>query len=161
MTLIKNIILILLFFISTKTFGQTDFKFQKLYFYVSPNCHGICEEYHLLVDSNGIVKLHAVKVIKKNTEFESNPKKEGYFTGQLTTKQFDTLVSIIKRCDMEHITDFGVNCCDGQWKKIKVNYNNKVKTIETLYPKDNLKLLVEYIYYIIKKQKLKRTNETW
>ncbi len=161
MAIIKNIIFVLLLLISIKTLGQSEFKFQKIYFYVSPTCHGRCEEYHLTVDSNKFVKLHAVKVIKKNTEFESDPKKEGYFSGYLNSKEYNKLIDLIKQCDIENLSDFGVTCCDGQWKKIKINYNNKMQSFETMHPKGNFKILIDYIYYIIEKKNYKRTNETW
>jgi hypothetical protein len=161
MTPIKNIIFVLLLLLSIKTLGQSDFKLQKIYFYVSPNCFGICDEYYLVVDSNRMVKLHAVQVIKKDTELEHEPKKEGYFSGQLSSKEYKKLINLIIQCDIERLTDFGVSCCDGQKKKMVISYNNKVKTFETMHPKGNFKFLVDYIYYIIEKKGYKRTSETW
>jgi hypothetical protein len=158
-----RILQIILVFISLNVFGQSKdaFKFDSIYFETSPKCFGWCPFYKMQIDSDRNIKLHSIIVYKKGTEFDKDSTKQGRFVGVLSKKKYAQLLSILKSCNLETLSYYGENCCDAPYKTLVVNYNNKVKEIQIMHPKNELATLVIFLYEIIDKNKFRRTEDLW
>lgn len=141
-------------------FGQTKInsEFNRIRFKSDPNCFGFCPYYLLTIDSIGFAKLDADYVIKKGTEMEIDSAKNGTFIGVLTKKQLKKIISLSLKCASSENDNSGPSCCDAPWKYLTITLKDKEKVISTMFPKNDLKILVDYLYEIIGTNKFDKTK---
>ena len=140
--------------------GQTkvNSEFNRIRFRVDPDCFGSCPYYLLIIDSVGTVKLEADYVVKKGTEFEKDATKNGTFIGGLSKKQLKKIISLSLKCASSEKNNSGPGCCDAPWKYLTITLKDREKVIATMFPKKDLKSLVNYLYEIIDTNKFDKTK---
>lgn len=136
-----------------------DFKLNKIIFHAS-GCYGTCPIIDMEI-SGKEVKLHIVKFENGSLSMKE-PEQSGYFTGKLSDRQYEELVSLLVKSKIDEINiDGQMLCCDGAVKTI-ITYHNKGRNyVKTMFEPRILQELINYLYNITDAASLQRTQETF
>lgn len=139
-----------------------NIKFEKFIFHTSM-CFGTCPVYHLEVNNEKELKLHAEHVFPKTYDFQSllepDTAKTGYFRGLVNDTTFNKLMSELNTIGLDTLNFNNINCCDGSLITIIVYYNGKRKFLQSMFPPDNAYKLISTLYEICEANSNKKTNE--
>ena len=157
---IASIVLFSLIWLSCSYADQKLKGFQKVIFHTS-ECFGSCPIYHLEVDKDKNVKLHAEEVFKVSDgqPFEVDSSKIGYFTGKLDDSTFSRLAYLLTSKGLDTLTYAGGNCCDGSVKTIVIYKDNERKQLEAMDPVDQVQPIVSMLLEVCKSESLQPTLE--
>ena len=154
----KFIILLLLpLFVSAQ---QKTEAFKKIIFHTSM-CFGKCPVYHLQIECNKKIKLHAEHVYKKdaNMSVVEDTSKIGYFTGTVDNQLFNSLVKELKKINLDSVKLDGPTCCDGSVTSMIIYYRAKRKSGQSMVPAEEMRPIIGILTQICQSPDLKRTKE--
>lgn len=157
----KTTITLLLAVILFSCSGQKDtVKFEKVIFH-SSRCFGDCPVIHLQVNKDKSLLLSQLKSTRmgKVAEGKASDRKEEYeyFKGEVSDVLYNELLAALAKADT--VSFKGQNCCDAPMKSIIAYYNGKRKHIETMFPPEQGRQLIDVLYKISKSDKLEKTTE--
>lgn len=154
--------IVLVFWGCTKT--NQKVKLEKIIFHTS-SCFGSCPVYHLQIDNNKQIKLHAERVYKEPSDFgyfELDSSKMGYFTGSISDTVFNKLIEELSSIGLDTLVFDGVDCCDGSVITMIVYYNDgKRKFLKSMFPPTHTNQVIETLHNICEKSTLTRTPQSF
>lgn len=137
-------------------------KLDKIIFHTT-RCLGLCPAYHSQIDRNKTLLLHSEYVDNTpgiNTDL-NNPdtSRIGYFTGQVSDRQYTELVNELENIGLDDLQFDGVDCCDASTKTIIVYYNGKRKFLKSMFPPREADKLISLLRSICESTKTQRTDK--
>lgn len=162
--MIRLIVLTALILILASCVQYKKIKLEKIIFHTS-RCFGSCPAYHTQIDSTGTLLLYSEYVDKTpdiNTDL-NNPDttKMGYFTGQVSDRQYKELVNELENVGLDNLHFDGRDCCDGSTKTIIIYFNGKRKFLKSMFPPREADKLISQLRYITESTVTQRTNQTF
>ncbi len=150
------IILFLPLFIS----AQKTCEFKKIIYHTSM-CFGRCPVYHLQIEKNRNVKLHAERVYKQDSTGKSidDSTQIGYFTGKVDKQLYNELIKALQTANPDKLEFDGKTCCDGSVTTIILYYQGKRKFLESMFPPQEARPVISILSQICKTGQLKRTKK--
>jgi hypothetical protein len=157
---------------------KPPFVFEKLVYHaIGKGCEGRCHTFHLSVDSSKNVKLYAERVYKNYDEIDRMYEKArntkvdtvypdsllawsriGYFTGKVNDTTFNKLITVLKQVNLDSLEFPDWHCCDGIDKTLIVYYNNKRKTLWSMFPPDSTRKVFHTLNEIFHQDNFVRTD---
>lgn len=131
---------------------------EKICFHTS-YCFGTCPTYHLEIDSSKNVNLFIEEIYKKDSEFEVDKDKIGYYKGEIENHDYSKLVNLIRTCNLNLLKFDEADCCDGSVITIIVYYNGKRKYLKSMFPPKIANKLISFLYDLCENTQLIRTKE--
>ena len=157
----KAFLLLLVAAASLRDCGHPDtkLKLEQIVFHTSP-CFGACPTYHLEVNSDKTLRLHAERVYRKDKGFSLDPDsaRTGYFAGTVADSTYNKLVHELETIGLDTVKIGGPQCCDGSLKTIIVYYNGQRKFFKTMFPPDEARSLIAILYQIAETSRLQRAS---
>ncbi|MDQ3110041.1 MAG: DUF6438 domain-containing protein [Bacteroidota bacterium] len=132
--------------------------FEKIIFHTSM-CFGTCPVYHMEVDGNKNVKLHAETIFARGVGIQRDSSKIGYFKGTANDTAFDDLTHEIQTLGIDTLNFGNARCCDGSLITIIVYHDGKRKFMQSMFPPARTRNLISALYAICEKSKLEKTEE--
>lgn len=155
--------LLLFLFLIVSFYGcnqnKTDISFEKITLH-STMCLGSCPIYHLEINNDKQIKLF-VEDFYIEESLEKDLSKIGYFSGELSEKEYQYLINLLRNLDFNEDKTIENHCCDGSLKTISIYYNGKIKVIETMFPSEKTIELVSFLIDVCEKDQLVKTNEKY
>lgn len=132
--------------------------FEKIVFHTSA-CLLACPIYHLEINKDKKAHLYA-ELIYNDTSLELNYAKMGYFDLTVNDTLFRNLVKEVESIDIDNLKFDGALCCDESIISIIVYYDGKRKVLQSMYPPDKAKKMINLLYEICQTSKsTKATKE--
>ncbi len=156
----KYILLISLTALLSSCENNKEFKLKKVIFH-SSYCFGSCPSYHLQIDDKRNVKFFSETVYKANSAYEEDTSRMGYFVGSIDIKSYNKIDSLIKNIGIDTLNFGHYNCCDGSKKTLIVYHNWRRIYLKSMFPPQKTDNLLNELYQICERNKLKRTNKTF
>ena len=113
---------------SNKQNGDAAFDFFDITFY-SSTCNGTCPDLTMSINSQGKVQL--IRDIYKSKGVVDSTK-SGAFNGEISKKDFDKLLSLIKEINWDRLDWPKVMCCDLPVKTVMVGVNGRSKNYKSM-----------------------------
>jgi Domain of unknown function (DUF6438) len=137
-------------FFKRNYFIDTSIKFEKLVFRTT-ECFGTCPTLNIQLDKeeNIIYSGH----VYNDTALSGN------FWGTISKKDMDTLVQLLRNCQLETLHWRTHNCCDGSMITLIVYYNDKRKYFKSMFPPNISEDLISFLYKLNSKATLTRREE--
>ncbi|MBC7626947.1 DUF6438 domain-containing protein [Ferruginibacter sp.] len=149
----KKIISILLsIFLFLNCDAQEKFQFSELTFH-STGCNKSCPDISVNINSDKTIKL--IRVIYTSSGLYDSLQ-SGTFKGTLKDKDYDKLISQLKRYDFDSLQFPDVLCCDSSIKTILISYNGKYKRFKSMTPPKEATTLIDFLTQFSKKISLPR-----
>lgn len=136
---------------------EQKFSLEKIIFH-SSMCFGTCPSYHLEIRRNRDTRLYSEVVFKKNSDYEEDKEKIGYFIGSIDKTNFIKLENLIQKVGIDTLKFDNINCCDGSVIKLIVYYNGKKKVLESMFPPKESNELIKQLFFICKNHQLRKTE---
>lgn len=134
--------------------------FEKITFH-SSRCFGSCPVINLQLNKDKSLYLSKQEfTLRHKVSGNENAGQESeldYFKGTVSDKLYSELLEELAKTDT--VSFKGQNCCDAPLKTFTAYYNGKRKHIETMFPPEEAKKLIEVLYEISKSGGLEKTTE--
>ncbi|HEY0092275.1 MAG TPA: DUF6438 domain-containing protein [Flavobacterium sp.] len=133
-------------------------KFEKVVFHTS-RCFGDCPVYHLQVNNDKTFLLSKEESVRsaKQSAMGTGQSETDYFKGKVRDEDYSLLLSELEKTDSLKFK--GENCCDAPLRTIISYYNGKRKYVQTMFPPEKAKPLIEVLMRICKSENLTPTEK--
>lgn len=157
------VVLMLSLVISCKTTNK-EIKFDKIIFHSSA-CFGMCNTYHLEIDSTKKVFLFVQEKYNNDAEpfisYNLEDSSMGYFKGMMDDCTFLKITKAFQKVGIDSLEFPEVLCCDGQVITIIAYYNGKRKYLKSMIPPEKSYQLINVLMRFCNHHSLPRTKDTF
>jgi len=139
-------------FFRRKHFIDSSINFEKLVFRTT-DCFGQCPVLNIQMDKE--------QNIIYSGEIYQDPVLSGDFTGKFSKEDLDTIVHLLRNCQLETLRWRPTSCCDAPMITLIIYYNDKRKYFKSMFPPKISDDLISFLYKINSKATLTRQDKSF
>lgn len=124
--------------------SKKEFQFNELTFH-SSTCNGTCPEISLNIGNDK--KIQLVRTIYKE-KGQADSLLSGAFKGSVKDKDFNQLIDLLKKANLDSLHFPDVLCCDSSIKTLIVSYNENYKQFKSMTPPKQADKLIAFLTHL-------------
>lgn len=157
----KNTWILLVMFVtlllSCRTVPKNDgFKLTKIVYHTT-RCFGWCPVIDMQVDDKRAITVNRL-VFPQGKGAAADSSKSGMYTGTISQANYDTLVSLLVKSNIDSMKFPNQMCCDAPVVTLIVHHNGKRKYLKSMFPPEEAQPLIEFLRKLALDSTLTKVN---
>jgi len=159
--MMKNTWLLLVLFItlllSCRTVPKNDgFKLSKIVYHTT-RCFGWCPVIDMQVDDKRAITVNRL-VFPQGKGAAADSSKSGMYTGTISQDNYDTLVNLLVKSNIDSMQFPNQMCCDAPIVTLIVHHNGKRKYLKSMFPPEDAQPVIEFLRKLALDSTLTKVN---